>query len=411
MMRAPSLGVVAHAATTPSSVERRRLQQDRVGDRELADVVEERRVAEHLELRLREAELAADRERELLHAPRVPGRVRVARVDGRRERLHGAVERSFSSRLACSSETFCAWIVSAASRSSRARAPRVREVRRLRLPHEEERESRTRRARRGRPRRRRSRSRRRRSRRRRSAAAAGRSAPARARRPSGSGSSSASASRVQARVDREVDDAGDDAAQARTIGRPRAARASAKTPAAESEASVIAPMSNSEPCRTVVRRALQSATTRRERERERGPRSEQRRAGERADGADRDRSLVEVQRERLSDARRATIASRPSRSPLVPSSTPATPAAMPTRPMRPSRSAREPRRAAGRMGRGSDATGSGSAARRKALTTRCGAGSWARRSGTEAGAVRRRSSAAVSVLRRATRLRPWSFAR
>ena len=45
-------------------------------------------MAEQVELRLREAELAADREGELLHAPRVAGGVRVARVDGRREGLH-----------------------------------------------------------------------------------------------------------------------------------------------------------------------------------------------------------------------------------------------------------------------------------------------------------------------------------
>ena len=65
-----------------------RLEQDRVGDGELADVVEQRRVAEEVELRLREAQLAADREGELLHAPRVAGRVGVAGVDRRREALH-----------------------------------------------------------------------------------------------------------------------------------------------------------------------------------------------------------------------------------------------------------------------------------------------------------------------------------
>ena len=87
MMRAPSSAWRCMSAHS-SSVEARRLQQDRVGDRELADVVEERRVAEQVELRLREAELAADRERELLHAARVAGRVGVARVDRRREALH-----------------------------------------------------------------------------------------------------------------------------------------------------------------------------------------------------------------------------------------------------------------------------------------------------------------------------------
>ena len=48
--------------------ERRRLEEDRVRDRELADVVEERRVTEQVELGLREADLPADRERELLDA-------------------------------------------------------------------------------------------------------------------------------------------------------------------------------------------------------------------------------------------------------------------------------------------------------------------------------------------------------
>ena len=49
--------------------EARGLQQDRVRNRELADVVEECRVTEQIELRLREPELAPDRERELLDAP------------------------------------------------------------------------------------------------------------------------------------------------------------------------------------------------------------------------------------------------------------------------------------------------------------------------------------------------------
>src|SRR5205823_558306 len=64
------------------------LEQDRVRNRELADVVEQRRLADHLELRLREAEFTADPQRELLYAPRVARRVRVAGVDGRRQRLH-----------------------------------------------------------------------------------------------------------------------------------------------------------------------------------------------------------------------------------------------------------------------------------------------------------------------------------
>jgi len=58
------------------------------GDRDLADVVEERRVAQEVELGLRELELAADCQRQLLHTPRVPRRRRVPGVDRRRERLH-----------------------------------------------------------------------------------------------------------------------------------------------------------------------------------------------------------------------------------------------------------------------------------------------------------------------------------
>ena len=117
-----------------------RLEQDRVGDRELADVVEERRVAEQVELGLRKPQLAADRERELLHAPRMAGRVRVARVDGRREALHrgrralvqqpvGLLERNVLAldRLGRRAELLCA-------------ALRVPEVRLLRLAHEEQRD-------------------------------------------------------------------------------------------------------------------------------------------------------------------------------------------------------------------------------------------------------------------------------
>ena len=47
----------------------RRLEQDRIRNAELADVVEERCVAEELQLGVRKPELAADREGELLHAP------------------------------------------------------------------------------------------------------------------------------------------------------------------------------------------------------------------------------------------------------------------------------------------------------------------------------------------------------
>ena len=87
MIRAPSSAWRCMSAhSSPSRL--RRLQEDRIRDRKLADVVEERRVPEQVELGLREPELAADRERELLHASRVAGGVRVARVDGGRQRLH-----------------------------------------------------------------------------------------------------------------------------------------------------------------------------------------------------------------------------------------------------------------------------------------------------------------------------------
>ena len=57
----------------------------------------------------------ADRERELLHAARVAGGVRVrARRRSPRGSPSRAVERSLSSLFACSSDTFCVWIVSAA---------------------------------------------------------------------------------------------------------------------------------------------------------------------------------------------------------------------------------------------------------------------------------------------------------
>ena len=67
----------------------RRLQQDRVRDRELADVVEERRVSEQVELRVRKTQLPPDRQRELLHSTRVTGGIRVPRVHSRRQGLHG----------------------------------------------------------------------------------------------------------------------------------------------------------------------------------------------------------------------------------------------------------------------------------------------------------------------------------
>jgi hypothetical protein len=59
------------------------------------------------------------------------------------ERLSiAAVERSLSSRFACSSETFCVWIVSAACELLGAPL-RVREVRLLRLAHQQQRHAKT----------------------------------------------------------------------------------------------------------------------------------------------------------------------------------------------------------------------------------------------------------------------------
>ncbi len=66
----------------------RRLQEDRIRDRQLADVVEERGVAEEVELGLREPELAPDGEGELLDAARMACGVGIPRVHRRREALH-----------------------------------------------------------------------------------------------------------------------------------------------------------------------------------------------------------------------------------------------------------------------------------------------------------------------------------
>ena len=63
------------------------LHQDRVGNGDLADVVEQRRVGEDLELVAREPDLAADAYGDLTHAPRVPCRVGIPGVDGRRQAL------------------------------------------------------------------------------------------------------------------------------------------------------------------------------------------------------------------------------------------------------------------------------------------------------------------------------------
>jgi hypothetical protein len=68
-------------------VELGRLDEDSVGDRDLADVVEEGAEAKRVELLRVQAELLAERERDALDAERVPGRVGVLRFDGRVQAL------------------------------------------------------------------------------------------------------------------------------------------------------------------------------------------------------------------------------------------------------------------------------------------------------------------------------------
>ena len=117
----------------------RGLQQDRVRNRELADVVEERRVAEQVELGVREAELAADRQRELLDAARVARGVRVACVDGRREALHRR-RRALLQQPVRLLERDVLRVDRLGGLAELLGAPaRVREVRLLRLAHQQQR--------------------------------------------------------------------------------------------------------------------------------------------------------------------------------------------------------------------------------------------------------------------------------
>ena len=67
--------------------QRARLVDQRVGDRDLADVVEDPAVAEVLDRRLRQVELAPDVDGQLGDRARVVGRVAVLRLEGRGERL------------------------------------------------------------------------------------------------------------------------------------------------------------------------------------------------------------------------------------------------------------------------------------------------------------------------------------
>ena len=82
----PAVHVLPHDRRL-GAVERARLREDRVGHPDLPDVVEEGRRRERSELLGRKAELAADRERDAAYALRVTGRVRVAGLDRRVQRL------------------------------------------------------------------------------------------------------------------------------------------------------------------------------------------------------------------------------------------------------------------------------------------------------------------------------------
>ena len=80
MSRAPSRAWSLHLLPLPVG-ELLRLEQHRVRDGELADVVEQRRLAEHVELRPERPQLAADRDREPLHLAGVPGRTSRSSID------------------------------------------------------------------------------------------------------------------------------------------------------------------------------------------------------------------------------------------------------------------------------------------------------------------------------------------
>ena len=239
----------------------------------------------------------ADRERELLHAPRVARRVRVACVDGRRERLH-RLGRALLQEPVRLLERHVLRLDRLGRRAQVARRPlRVREVRLLRLAHQQDGHGEDHEGVEARRRRRRSRSRRRRSRRRGSAAGAARSARGT---PSAPGRSSPAAAdeRVEARVDGEVDDARDDAG----------ARDHERASADEGEDSRSGERGERDGAGVedqLPQLQAPGAPVRgygRDRDHERGSRAEERRAGERADDGDRDPAFVDVQRQRLAAA-------------------------------------------------------------------------------------------------------------
>ena len=96
-------------------------------------------MAEQVELDLREPELAADRQRELLHPARVAGRVGVARVDRRRKALHRR-RRALLEQPVRLLERDVLRVDRLGGLAQLLGAPaRVREVRLLRLAHQQQR--------------------------------------------------------------------------------------------------------------------------------------------------------------------------------------------------------------------------------------------------------------------------------
>src|SRR4029077_3717517 len=99
----------------------------------------ERRVPEQVELRVRKAQLAADRQGELLHSTRVTGGIRVPRVHRRREGLHGC-GRALLEQLVRQLEGDVLRLDRLGSLAElQSAALSVLEVRLLRLPHQQER--------------------------------------------------------------------------------------------------------------------------------------------------------------------------------------------------------------------------------------------------------------------------------
>ena len=119
--------------------EARGLQEDRVRDGELPDVVEERRMPEQVQLCVRETELPSDCQRELLDPARVAGGVGVSCVDRGRQGFHrcrGPLLEELVRQL--EGDVLRLDRLGGLAELLRA-ALRVLEVRLLRLPHQQQR--------------------------------------------------------------------------------------------------------------------------------------------------------------------------------------------------------------------------------------------------------------------------------